>query len=401
MPDYKFNELSDLKIRKAQPRDKPYKLVDGNGLFLEVRPKGSKNWRYRFRLAGKENVFAIGPYPEVSLGDARVKRDSAKELVKQGINPAHHRQQLVRKNIESAENTFQLFAEAWIKKNTGSWSPYYLDQVQRGMAANVYPHIGHLPIRSIDSGHILDLLNTIERRGAKTILVLVRQWISAVFKLAIVQRAATNDPAMSFKGHFKRDRVKHHRPLSKGEIALFLEELDKFGGFVRTKAALRLLLLTFVRPGELRGASWEEFDLELQEWRIPGARMKMRDPHIVPLSRQAVDQLKRIQEHGTSTGYLFPNLRTPGTIMTATTLNRALERMGFNGKGTIGFSAHGFRATASTLLHERGYRPELIEKQLAHSERNKVKAAYNQAQYLGERREMMQEWADFIDSIRQ
>lgn len=399
MPKTKYQELTDLKIRKAVPAEKPYKLLDGNGLHIEIRPQGSKNWRYRFRLQGKESVFAIGPYPEISLAEARTQRDKAKELVKQGLNPAHNRQQLVQSNIDHAKNTFQATAEKWVEKNKGNWSPYYCDQVQRGLKANVYPKIGRLPIRNVDSGHILDILEEIEKRGAKTIAQLVRQWLSAIFQFAIVTRLTKSDPAMALKGYIKRDKVKHHRPLSAKEIKQFLKALDDFGGFIRTKIALRLLLLTFVRPGELRGANWEEFDLESKEWRIPAERMKMKEPHVVPLSEQVIKLLRELKESGTTQGNLFPNLRSPGKIMTSTTLNRALERMGFNGKGSIGFSSHGFRATASTILNEQGYRPDLIEKQLAHGERNKVRAAYNHAQYLPERRAMMQEWADYIDSL--
>jgi integrase len=399
MPKTKYNELTDLKIKKAAPKEKPYKLLDGAGLHLEVRPQGSKNWRYRFRLQGKESVYAIGSYPEISLSEARKQRDKAKELVKQGINPAHYRQKLVQVNIDNAQNDFQAIAEKWIEQSKGNWSPYYLSQVTRGLQANVYPRIGKLPIRSIDSGHILQVLEVIDARGAKTIAQLVRQWLSAIFQFAIIRRLAVTDPALPLKGYIKKEKVKHHRPLSEKEIAEFKVALDKFGGFIRTKIALQLLLFTFVRPGELRGASWNEFDLEAREWRIPAERMKMRDPHIVPLSKQVIRLLKDLQTSGTVQGNLFPNLRSPSKVMTSTTLNRALERMGFNGKGTIGFSSHGFRATASTMLHEQGFRTELIEKQLAHSDRNKVRAAYNQGQYLKERQAMMQKWADYIDSI--
>lgn len=389
--------LTDAKIRNTKAGDKPLKLTDGGGLYLEIRPTGTKLWRLRYRIDGKENVFAIGGYPEIGLADARDAREKAKPLIRQGIHPSHNRQAERLANSAANANTFEAVAREWIKKKAPSWTPYYLRQVERFMAADVFPFVGKLPIRNVSAAHLLEILNRIEGRGAATVALLVRQWSSAVFRYAVATLRADADPAAALKGAIQRPRVQHHKPLTRDQIAEFSKALEQYGGYRVTVIALRLMLLTFVRTVELRKAEWIEFDLDRAEWRIPGERMKMREPHIVPLSSQAVALLRELATHTGGRRQLFPNLRNPNEYMTATTLNRALERMGFNGKDSIGFSAHGFRATASTMLNEMGYRADVIERQLAHAERNKVRASYNQAEYLDERRQMMQAWADDID----
>ncbi len=392
--------LTDTKIRNTKAADKPTKLSDGGGLHLEIRPTGAKLWRYRYRIAGKENVFAIGEYCQspaaetvsdtcvrkasgrFTLAEARQERDHCRGLVKQGIHPAHDRQGQRAAQLAASANTFEAVAREWVEKKKPSWSPYYLSQVERTLEAEVYPHIGSLPIRSVTAAHLLGILQRVEKRGAETVALLIRQWASAVFRYAVATLRADADPAAALKGAIHRPRIEHHKPLSRDQIATFLQALDSYGGYRTTVIALRLMLLTFVRTVELRAASWEEFDLDQAEWRIPAQRMKMREPHLVPLCRQAVELLRELHTHTGGRRFLFPNYRTPRECMTATTLNRALERMGFSGKHGVGFSAHGFRATASTILNELGYRPEVIERQLAHTERNKVRASYNQAEYL-------------------
>ena len=397
--------LTDAKIRNTKPEAKPVKLVDGGGLYLEVRPSGAKLWRYRYRIAGKENVFAVGEYfndkrgGHVSLDEARSERDKARALVKQGIHPAHHRQaERLATHAENA-NTFEAVAREWIAKKKSGWTAYYLRQVERGMEADVFPKIGKLPIRSVTAAHLLEIVKLIEGRGAETVAVLVRQWASAIFRYAVATLRADSDPAAALKGAIHRPKVEHHKPMTRDQIGDFVKALDGYAGYRTTVIALRLMLLTFVRTVELRGAEWSEFDLDRAEWRIPSGRMKMREPHTVPLSWQAVELLRELHTYTGGRTFLFPNYRSPKTCMTATTLNRALERMGFNGKDSIGFSAHGFRATASTILNETGFRPDVIERQLAHAERDKTRASYNQAEYMPERVAMMQQWADMVDSI--
>lgn len=388
--------LTDAKIRNTKPGLKPAKLADGGGLYLEVRPTGAKLWRFRYRIAGKENVFAIGEYPGIGLAEARAEHGKARALVKQGVHPSHNRQAERLSSQVANANTFEAVAREWISKKSPTWTGYYLRQVTRFLESDVFPHIGKLPIRHVTSAHLLEIIRRIEARGAETVALLVRQWSSAVFRYAVATLRADGDPAAALRGAIHRPKVEHHKPLSRNQIVDFKEAVAKYGGYRTTVIALELMLLTFVRTVELRKAAWSEFDLEHAEWRIPAERMKMRESHIVPLSRQAVKLLRELQTYTGARGFLFPNYRSPKECMTATTLNRALERMGFNGKNSIGFSAHGFRATASTLLNEMGYRSDVIERQLAHAERDKVRASYNHAEYVQERTAMMQEWADFL-----
>ncbi len=391
--------LTDLKVRSAKPAEKQYKLSDSGGLYLLVKPNGARLWRLKYRIAGKENVYAIGEYPAIALAEARQLRDIAKKSVKEGLNPAHSRRTAMLVVHAENANTFEAVARKWIEKKKGGWTPYYLRQVETMLEADVFPSIGSLPIRDVTAAQLLGILQRVEERGAETVALLIRQWSSAIFRYAVATLQADGDPAAALRGAIHRPKTVHHKPLSADQITQFLKALDSYGGHRTTVIALRLMLLTFVRTVELRCAYWAEFDLDKAEWRIPPERMKMRELHIVPLSRQAVALLKELHAHTGGRDVLFPNYRTPQTCMTATTLNRALERMGFNGKGSIGFSGHGFRATASTILNEMGYRSEVIERQLAHAERNKVRASYNQAEYMEERIAMMQQWADLTDEM--
>lgn len=391
--------LTDAAIRNAKPTASQFKLADSGGLYLLVKPSGAKLWRLKYRIDGKENAFAIGEYPDTSLSDARAARDAAKDLVKQGIHPSHNRQSEKAARILEGANTFEAVALEWIAQRKPKWAPYYLRQVDRFMAADVFPYIGTMPIRSVTAADLLAIIKRIEKRGAETVALMVRQWCSAIFRYAVATLRADTDPAAALKGAVHRPKIEHRKPLERDQIGDLIKALDEHGGYRTTVIALRLLLLTFVRTVELRAAKWDEFDLERSEWRIPAERMKMRTPHIVPLSRQAVELLLELRKLTGSGEYLFPNYRTPKTCMTATTLNRALERMKFAGKEGIGFSAHGFRSTASTILNEAGFRPDVIERQLAHAERNKVRASYNRAEYLEERRAMMQQWADMIEEM--
>ncbi len=393
--------LTDATIRTTKPGPASRKLTDGGGLYLEVRPNGTKLWRYRYRIAGKENLFALGDYPTVGLADARTLQANARKLVKQGIHPSHHRQAALLATHADNANTFEAVAREWIGKKKAHWTPYYARQVSRFLEVDMFPSIGKLPLRSVTAAHILAIIKRVEERGAETVALLLRQWSSAIFRYAVSTLRADHDPAAALKGAIHRPKTKHAKPLSRDDIARFASALDAYGGYRTTVIALQLMLLTFVRTKELRQAPWTEFNLDRAEWRIPGPRMKKLEPHIVPLSRQAVALLRELHTFTGGRGYLFPNYRNAKTCMTATTLNRALERMRFNGKDSMGFSAHGFRATASTMLNELGYRPDAIERQLSHAEKDKVRASYNQGEYLEERRAMMQQWADIVDDMGQ
>lgn len=385
--------LTDAHVRNAKPKEKPYKLTDGNGLFLLVKPNGTKSWRYRYRIGGTENLFAIGAYPQFALRQARESRDHARGLVKRGIHPAQQRKADRLVGAIAAGNTFEAVAREWIAEHRARWTPYYLNQVETMLGGDVYPHVGKLPIKEVQASQLLAILKRVAARGAPTVAILLRQWCSAVFRYAVATLRAETDPSAALKGAISRPKVQHKNALTVRELRGFVKRLNEAKGSREVRIALHLLLLTFVRPGELRTACWDEFDLDIAEWRIPAERMKMREPHIVPLSSQAVDWLRELRASSAGASLLFPNVRDAKRPMSPTTLNRFLERIGYAGK----FSAHGFRATASTLLHERGYSADVIERQLAHRERNQVRASYNHATYLPERRRMMQEWARIVE----
>jgi integrase len=398
--------LTDLKIRNAKPQDRPYKLPAGKGLYLEVRPTGKKLWRYRYRLEDvqgikRENLYAIGEYGkggpdrgQFTLEQAEQERARARELVKAGKHPSHERRERRSAVVEAQANTFRAVALAWIEENKPTWTPYYLKQIERGFREDVYPAIGELPISAINAAHLLKIVKD-KAKTAPTVALLLRQWMGAVFRYAVAHLLATTDPTFAIRGTVKRAPVQNKRPLVGDEIPAFRDALAKSGGYRPTVIALNLLLHTFTRPGELRMAKWPEFDLDAALWRIPAARMKMGEAHTVPLSSQAVVLLRELRGITGAQEWLFPNLRDPKRPMTATTLNRALERMGYAGR----LSAHGFRATASTWLNEAGFRHDVIEKQLAHKERNAVRASYNKAEYLPERREMMARWSDAVEAM--
>lgn len=388
--------LTDVKIRQAKATDKVLKLTDGNGLYLEVKPNGSKLWRYRYRIASKENLFAIGEYPAVSLQEARKARDDARELVKQGIHPSHARRSSLTNQLANNANTFETVSREWLEKRKDKWTPYSHKQATNCLEQNAFPKIGRLPIRNVTAAHLLEILQAMEKRGAETYALQLRQWCSAIFRHAVVTLRADGDPAAALKGAIRRPQIKHSKPMSADQIGDFKARLTKYGGNRTTVIAMRLMLYTFVRTVELRKASWAEFEIDSAEWKIPPERMKKRRLHIVPLARQAIallDELKSITGAGV---WLFPNFRRPDDVMSATTINRALEHMGY-ASGL--WTGHDFRATASTQLHEMGFRPDVIELQLAHVEENKTKAAYNHAEYMTERRELMQDWADWVDQI--
>lgn len=382
--------LTDIKIRQAKPGLAALKLTDGAGLYLEVRPNGSKLWRYRYRLAGKENVFAIGAYPDVSLSDARAERDLAREHVKAGRHPSHVRQTEKAQQLAENRNTFKVVAEEWIADRLGKRSEAYRRQCERAFANDVYPRIGRLPMREITAAQVLEILKRMDARGATTLALQVRQWISAVFRFGVATLRADADPAAALKGAIERKEVKHSRPMSLAELRAYFAAVDAYRGHRVTVIALKLLPLLFTRTVELRCARWSEFDLDKALWEVPPERMKMKRKHLVPLPAVAVELLRELRRI-TPGELCFPGLVSPDKPLSPTTLNRALEYLGMDG-----WHCHDFRATASTHLYEMGqWRPEVIEMQLAHAERNKVRAAYNHAQYLDERRDLMVRWADW------
>lgn len=389
--------LTDTKIRTAKPAEKPYMLQDGSGLYLEVRPSGAKFWRYRYWLTPeKDGRYTIGEYPAVSLSEARHERERVRELVKQGINPTQEKKTEKLRQTHERANTFEAVAQEWLERKKGKWSAYSHKQATSCLEQNAFPKIGKLPIRKVTAAHLLEILQTMEKRGAETYAMQLRQWCSAIFRHAVVTLRADGDPAAALKGALSRPQINHSKPMSAEQIGDFKARLAKYGGNRTTVIAMRLMLYTFVRTAELRKAPWAEFDIEAAEWKIQPERMKMKRVHVVPLPRQSLVLLEELRTITGAAIWLFPNFRRPNDVMSATTINRALEHMGY-ASGL--WTGHDFRATSSTRLHEMGFRSEWIERQLAHVEENKTKAAYNHAEYLPERRAMMQAWADWIDQI--
>lgn len=388
--------LTDTRIRNTKPGTKAKKLSDSHGLYLEVTPAGGKLWRYRFRLDGSEKSFVIGRYPDIGLAEAREQRNAARKLVSQGLNPTHSRKldQIKRQN-ENA-NTFEAVGSEWFETTRKKWTLEYSGKVDSLLRKDLFSKLGPFPIRSITAPAIMDVLRRIEARGAPTQALLARQLISSVFRHAIITYRADNDPAAPLKGIIARRQVEHRRHLDKRDIPGFLLALEDYTGQRQTVIAAKLLMLTAVRPRELCEALWSEFDLEQSEWRIPAARMKMRVQHIVPLSGQALELLEELRKITGDGKFLFPSQSTRAGAIPTATLRNVIRRMGWSDK----VSPHGFRGTFSTFMNELGYRPDVIERQLAHSERNKVRAAYHHAEYLPERRRMLQDWADRLGAMK-
>jgi integrase len=392
------DHLSDAKVRGAKPAAKAYKLFDGGGLFLLVHPNGSRYWRLKYRIADKEKLFALGVYPEVTLADARTKALDARRLIADGIDPVvdrkHHR---AIKGAEASE-TFKAIAEEWIESQANVWSPTYTEAVKAALAANLYSSIGSLPVRSITVPLMRESLLVIERRGALVALRKVRMWASLVFRYAIATGRAGNDPAAPLRGTFKAHRSGHFAALTKPEeLGKLLSDIRSYDGSILTRCGLLLLAYTFTRTKELRAAEWGEFDLDAAMWVIPAARMqKSKQQHHVPLSRQALKVLAEVRSLTGTSRWIFPNERQPHKHMSENTMLYALYRMGYHSRAT----GHGFRSSASTILNEvLDFPPDVIERQLAHKEPNKVRGAYNRAEYLPERKKMMQRWADYLDKL--
>jgi integrase len=388
--------LRDVTLRTAKGSDKPYKLSDGGGLYALIQPNGSRYWRLAYRYQGKQKLLALGVYPDVSLADARERRDAARKLLAAGTDPSEARKEDRRRAKLNAENSFEALAREWHENRKAGWTERYAGHVLDRLEADIFPAIGARPITALTAPELLDALRKVERRGALDIASRLLQTCGAICRYAIVTGRAAYNPAADLKGALKApERKRHHAALAHDELPEFLKKLAQYDGDAQTRRALQLLNLTFVRTGELRGAFWSEFDLDAAEWRIPAERMKMRQEHIVPLSEQAVAILREQHQESGRHQFVFPSRKSGPVCMSENTMLYALYRMGYHSRAT----GHGFRATASTILNEMGFHPDWIERQLAHGERNLVRAAYNRAQYLTERRRMMQHWADYLDSL--
>lgn len=387
--------LTDITLRAAKAKDKQYKLSDSGGLYLLVQPNGKKYWRLKYYFAGKEKLLSIGAYPVISLLEAREKSLLAKKQLTNNIDPSEHKKEQKLKNSVNAENSFKSIAIEWHNNQKQKWTVRHATYVLRRIEADIFPILASRPINEIKAPELLAILRLIEMRGAIDIAHRVLQTCGQIFRYAIATGRAERDISADLRGALKTRKKENYSRLEAKELPEFLSKLEEYDGELQTTLALKFLLLTFVRTGELRGAKWEEIDFKKKEWRIPAERMKMKELHIVPLSTQSLDVLKELQIINGQKDYLFPNRNKPMTFISENTLLYAIYRMGYHLRATI----HGFRATASTILNEHGFKPDVIERQLAHCERNKVRASYNHAQYLPERREMIQWWGNYLDNI--
>jgi integrase len=388
--------LSDAKIRNAKPRLRPYKLSDGEGLFLIVMPSGSKYWRLRYFFGGKEKLLSLGVYPEINLADARDRRAHARRVLAAGRDPSEVKKEAKRMAVLKSENSFEVVAREWFKKRKHEWAATSADLMLSRLERYILPKLGQRPIADVMAPEVLDMVRVVEAKGALETARRVMQICGQIFMYGIATGRAVRNPVPDLRGALKTPVVKHRSFLKATELTEFLQRLEAYDGNVQTRLALRFLLLTFVRTNELRGAQWTEIRWDEAEWRIPAERMKMKELHIVPLAKQAIEVLRELQKHSGHRPFIFPNQHNPGTFMSENTMLYGLYRLGYHSRAT----GHGFRSTASTILNENGFRADVIERQLAHSERNSVRAAYNHAQYLPERRKMMQWWADFLDGLR-
>jgi integrase len=386
--------LTALAIKSAHAG----KHFDGGGLYLEVTDADAKYWRLKFRFAGKENRLSFGVFPEVSLAEARKRRDDARSAIRDGRDPSLERKADKRQKKLAAENSFQAIGNEWLAMRKKKLAPATFAKAEWMLGDLLNPWLGAMPISTITAPDLLDVLRKIEARGAHESAHRAKQCAGSVFRFAIATGRARHNPATELREALhpvvSKNRAAVTDPVKVGEL---LRAIHGYTGSFVTCCALRLAPLTFVRPGELRQAEWKEVDLDAKEWRIPAAKMKMREEHIIPLAAQAVAVLREVHALTGRGRYVFPSIRTPAKPMSENTINAALRGLGYD-KNTM--CGHGFRALASTRLNELGWASEVIERQLAHAERNKVRAAYNRAQYMAERRKMMQAWADYLDGLR-
>lgn len=387
--------LSELDVKTAKPAAKDYTLYDGGGLMLLVKTTGGKLWRFKYRFNGLEKRMAMGAYPEVSLKDARQKREVSRKQVASGIDPAIENKRQKEISVSKTE-TFSAVAREWLDRQDERISETHSKRIWRSFEKDVLPTIGNTPIDEITIPILVQVIRAIEDRGAGETASKVSQWISAIFRYCLHTGRLASSPAGDLRGILRSRTVTHRAMLAPHEIPEFFNRLSKYNGEPLTKFALELLILTLSRTGEVRGARWEEFDLAKREWKIPGERMKMKSPHIVPLSHQALAVLEQVKEHSGRQGLLFPGRNNRNKPFSENTLLYAMYRLGYHGQACV----HGFRALASTILNEKGFDADIIERCLAHVEQNKVRKAYHRSEYLEGRQEMLQWWADHLDQLK-
>lgn len=389
--------LTDMAARNAKGKEKPYKLAAGLGLYLQVMPNGNRYWRMKYRYAGKEKLLSIGVYPEISLKEAIERRDTARGQLRDGRDPSEEKQLVKLKAQLSSDGRFEAVALEWLESRRdlaeSTWT-----KAKWMLETYAFPWLGRRPIEDVGTAEVLAVLRRLETQGKIESTQRLRQICGQVFRYAVATGRLDRDPTAALRGALKTAKNRHYASITDPKkIGELLRAIDGYTGQFTTLCALKFAPLVFTRPGELRKAEWSEIDLEAGQWCIPAEKMKMGVAHIVPLSRQALSILRELHPVTQKSRYVFPSLRSLRDPMSENTVNAALRRLGY---GTDDMTGHGFRSMASTLLHEMGWTSDAIERQLAHSERNPIKAAYNRAEHLPERRRMMQEWADYLSRLK-
>lgn len=393
-------KLKDIQCKNAKPKEKPYKLSDGAGMYLEIMPNGSKYWRLKYRFLGKEKRFALGVYPTISLLDARERREEARKLIANGIDPVQSKKEENEQAVRNAENTFKAVAQEWLDVKKDEWSEGYLEKNKRILEMHLYPALGNRPIKDITPPVLLDALRQIEKRKAFDIMKKARGIAGMVFRYGIQTGRCEWNAAENLRGALKNKKTTHFAALDEKQLPEFLKAVERNEAriFERTRRALWFSLYTFQRPGEIRQAQWSEIDWENKEWNISADKMKMRREHPVPLSRQAIEILEQQKQEtaGLNTDWIFPSQAKFRNPMSDGTVNKAIQRLGFGDQT----KAHGFRALARTLIRERlKYDSEVIERQLAHVTSERLGEAYDRTKFIGDRKLMIQDWADYLDGV--
>lgn len=393
-----MSKLSDIKIKALKPKEKIYRAFDGQGLYIEVSPTGSKYWRLKYRIFGKERRMALGVYPEVSLKEARDKKDEARKLISENIDPSKDKKRKKVLSQENEENTFESVAREWYENRKDRWKTRYAEEVIKRLEDDIFPLIGEYPIKDIEPPLLLKIIKRIENRGAIDLAKRQLQKCGEIFRYGIATGKAIRDPSQDIKEALKPVKKEHFAALEVEEIPDFVRAIERNDArlYQSTRNALKLIMLTFVRTNELINARWEEIDFEKKLWTIPAERMKMGKAHLVPLADQAIEILQNQKEIAKHWPLVFPSTFKPQKSISNNTILGAIKRLGYQGRMT----GHGFRAMAmSAIKQELNYRHEVVDRQLAHVPKSKIDRAYDRAMFLEERTRMMQEWADYIDEI--
>ncbi|MGP0879836.1 tyrosine-type recombinase/integrase [Serratia sp. CY71090] len=388
-------KLNARQIDTAKPKDKAYKLADGGGMYLEVFPNGTKSWRMKYRIGGKEKRVVFGIYPAVSLADARGKREEAKKVLAAGGDPGQEKRADKQARLLAAQNSFESVALEWHEHKRSTWSDGYASDLLEALTKDIFPYIGKRSVTEIKPVEMLAVLKKMEQRGVLDKLKKTRQACRQIFTYAVITGRAEHNPVVDLAGALKTPKQKHFPHLALNQIGDFLLALNDYSGSLITRSATKLLMLTGTRTIELRAAEWVEVDFDAGIWEIPAERMKMRRPHVVPLSTQVKELLLEVHQLTGRGRFVFPGRNDAGKPMSEASINQVIKRIGYDGKAT----GHGFRHTMSTILHEQGYNTAWIETQLAHVDKNSIRGTYNHAQYLDGRRGMLQWYADYMESL--